>query len=404
MIDNGLIPSLIHIFTESKNTDVFISTYLLLLNALNEQPRIHTELIKNKRSFGPMLKHTRSTNNQIVTLLGRLLASLSTNRALGQSMIDQGLIEALTTLIDKERSPEIIPSYFDCLANIVSYSSVYQVQIANYPLFLPLIINHYLQEYDLDLSLSVLRFIRQLVLKNEEIQNLLAENGACEHILGALSTSSKDLQQVAIEAIRALGENNAQVQFIMIRENALEQLLSLLEKTSIASLQISIICTLWALCGTSSSRKREVATRIGVRKLISFYSIKSDEHLLALTDILGELTKRSASVKMNIPEEINRAAGIPQIIRLLTSDNQLLVLSALKLIQLLSCAPGFISNQSNQETIIRYDGVAFIVALMMHVKNELIQVEAAQALACIALGMYKIDFFSKKISIDFLRK
>jgi hypothetical protein len=41
---------------------------------------------------------------------------------------------------------------------------------------------------------------------------------------------------------------------------------------------------------------------------------------------------------------------------------------------------------------------------MMHVKNELIQVEAAQALACIALGMYKIDFFSKKISIDFLRK
>ncbi|CAF4432983.1 unnamed protein product, partial [Adineta steineri] len=137
----------------------------------------------------------------------------------------------------------------------------------------------------------------------------------------------------------------------------------------------------------SASGKRDVATRIGVKKLISLYNIKSEEHLYALTDIIGELTKRTASVKTNIAEEINRAVGLPPIIRLLTLNNEQLVLSALKTLQLLACAPGYIPNQLNQEAIVKFDGIPFIVALMMHVKNELIQVEAAQTLACIALGI-----------------
>ncbi|CAF1234610.1 unnamed protein product [Adineta steineri] len=386
IIVNGLIPALVDILTESKNDDVLTSAYLILLHAVNEQPRIHNDLISNKKVFSSMLRHTRSTNKEIVTLIGRLFASLTKQRSLGQTMVEQSIFEPLMTLIDKERSPEVISSYFDCLANIVSYSSVYQIQIANYPFFLQLLIDHYLQEFDLDLSLSVMNFVRQLVLNNQDIQNLLAENGACEHILGALTASSKDLQQIAIETIRAFGDNNPQVQYIMISENALEQLLNLLDKTTVASLQIAIVCTLWTLCGDSASRKRDVATRIGVKKLISLYNIKSEEHLYALTDIIGELTKRTASVKTNIAEEINRAVGLPPIIRLLTLNNEQLVLSALKTLQLLACAPGYIPNQLNQEAIVKFDGIPFIVALMMHVKNELIQVEAAQTLACIALG------------------
>ncbi|CAF1081411.1 unnamed protein product [Rotaria sordida] len=385
MVDNGLIPTLIHIFTESKNDDVLISACLLLLNSAIEYPRIKTELITIKNAFSPMLKHTRSTNDQIVTLLGRVLACLSENKSLIEPMVDQGLIESLMILIDKQRTPHIIASYFECLANIVSYSSEYQLKLANSQEFLSLLINHYLEEFDLRLSLSVMRFIRQLAFKNEQIQNLLAKNGACEHILGALSASSKDLQQVAIEAIQAVSDKNILVQRIMLRENALEQLLSLLDKTNLSSLQIAIVCTLWTLCGNSSSCKREVATRIGVKKLISFYSIKSEEHLLAITDALGELAKRTASIKMNIQEEINRAQGIQYLIRLLKSDNEMLVLSVLRTLQLLACAPGFVSNRRNQETIVKNDGVTIMVALMLHAKSELIQVEAAQALACIAL-------------------
>jgi hypothetical protein len=173
----------------------------------------------------------------------------------------------------------------------------------------------------------------------------------------------------------------------MLRENALQQLLSLLEKTSLPSLQIALVCTLWTLCGNNSARKREVATNIGVKRLISFYTIKSEEHLLAVTDALGELAKHTASAKMNIPEEINRAQGIPHLIRLLRSDNESLVSSILKTLQLLACAPGFVCNRRNQDTIVKNDGVTLLVALMMHAKSEMTQVEAAQALACIALCM-----------------
>ena len=385
MVDNGLVPTLIHVFTESKNDDVLTSAYLLLLNSANEFPRIKAEFLTMKNAFTAMLKHTRSTNEQVVTLLGRVLACLSEYQPLIEPMVEQGLIESLMLLIDKERSPQIICSYFDTLANIVAYSPEYQQKLASSQSFLTLIINHYLEEFDLRLSLSVLRFIRKLVLKNESIQNLLAQNGACEHILGALSGSSRELQQAAIEAIQAVSDKNPQVQRIMLRENALEQLLTLLDKTNLSGLQTAIVCTLWVLCGTNSSRKRDVATRIGVKKLISFYSIKAEEHLFAVTDALGELAKRTASVKMNIQEEINRAQGISHLIRLLKSDDETLVLSAMKTLQLLACAPGYVSNRKNQETIVKNEGAAYLVALMMHSKSEIVQVEAAQALACIAI-------------------
>jgi hypothetical protein len=125
MLDNGLIPTIIHVLTESTNDDVLVSAYLLLLNSANEYPRTKTDLISIKNAFTPMLKHTRSTNNQIVTLLGRVLACLSESKPLIEPMVDQGLIESLMLLVDKERSPQIICSYFDCLANIVSYSTEY---------------------------------------------------------------------------------------------------------------------------------------------------------------------------------------------------------------------------------------------------------------------------------------
>ncbi|CAF0858061.1 unnamed protein product [Rotaria sp. Silwood1] len=386
MIENGLLSTLIQIFSLSKNDDVLTSAFILFLNVLNEVPQIKNDLDNIKNCFSSMLKHTRSTNTQILTLLGRVLSCLSTEKTLIDSMVEQGLIETLMILIDKQRTPQIIYPYFDCLANVIGKSFEYQRKFIYSKNFLLLIVRTYLQDYDLNLSLSVIRFIRQLVKNNEELQNILAHYGACEHLLGALSTSSKELQQVSIEAIQALSHKNQKVQEILLRENALEQLLNLLEKTNMSTLQVAIVCTLWTLCSNNSLQKRDVATKIGIRKLISFYTIKSDEHLLVVTDAINELAKCTASINMNIQEEINHAQGIPYVIRLLKSDNEMLVLSVLKNLQLITCAPGFVSNRKNQEIILKNDGIKLLVALMMHAKSEIIQVESAQSLACIALN------------------
>jgi hypothetical protein len=388
MLENGLLSTLIEIFTVSKNDDILLSAYVLLLNVATELPKIKGELKTIKNAFSPMLKHTRSTNTQILILLGRVLLCLSTDKSLIDPMVEQGLIESLLILIEKQHSSQIICPYFDCLSNVVSNSFEYQQKISNSKAFLLLIINVYLEDFDLNLSLSVMRFIRQFVKNNEKNQNILAHIGACEHLLGALTTSSKELQQVAIEAIQALCYKNHQVQQILLREHAMEQLLILLEKTNMSNLQIALVCTLWILCEKSSSRKRDVATRIGVRKLISFYTIKSDEHLIPVTDALNELAKCTASTKMNTQEEINRAQGIPYLLRLLKLDNEVLVLSVLKTLQLICCAPGFVANRKNQEVILNNNGITLIVALTMHAKREVVQVEAAQSLACIGLGMY----------------
>ncbi|CAM4971670.1 unnamed protein product [Rotaria socialis] len=399
MLDNGLLPTLVQIFDLSRNDDALESAFLILLNLFNALPDRKSELDKMKNSFSAILKHTRSTNNQILTLLGRTVSSLSTEKLLVDSMVDQGLVESLVTLLDKQHSPQIIYPFFDCLANVVAKSFEYQHKFVFLKDFLLLIVRSYLQEFDLNLSLSVIRFIRQLVRNNPVLQDILAHYGACEHLLGALSASSKELQQVSIEAIQALSDKNQLVQQILLREHALEQLLTLLEKTNMSTLQIAIVCTLWTLCENNSIQKRDVATRIGVRKLISFYTIKSDEHLLVVTDALNELAKSAASVNMNIPEEINQSQGIPYLIRLLKSDNELLVLSVLKSLQLITCAPGFTSNRKNQEIIVKNDGVKLLVALMMHAKREAVQVESAQALACIALGEQLLKYILYKVVI-----
>ncbi|CAF4446977.1 unnamed protein product, partial [Adineta steineri] len=54
---------------------------------------------------------------------------------------------------------------------------------------------------------------------------------------------------------------------------------------------------------------------------------------------------------------------------------------------LICCAPGFVANRTNQEIILNNDGIKLVVALTMHAKNEIVQVEAAQCLACIALSI-----------------
>ena len=91
---------------------------------------------------------------------------------------------------------------------------------------------------------------------------------------------------------------------------------------------------------------------------------------------------------MNTQEEIHRAQGIPYLLRLLKLDNEMLVLSVLKTLQLICCAPGFVANRTNQEIILNNDGIILIVALAMHAKSEVVQIEAAQSLACIGLSMY----------------
>lgn len=386
MLENGLLPTLVQIFTVSKNDEVLMSAFVLLYNVTTEVPTAKSELKTIKNAFSAMLKHTRSSNAQVLTILGRVLLGLSADKTLIETMVDQELIESLIKLITKEHSPPIICAYFDCLSNVVASSTFNQQKVANSKDFLLLLINVYLEDFDLSLSLSVIRFICQLVKNNDMIQNTLAHYGVCDHLLGALTASSKELQQVSIEAIQAVSAKNAQVRDILLRERAVEQLLSLLEKTNMSTLQIVIVCTLWTLCEASSTRKRDVATKIGVKKLISFYTLKSNDHLLAVTEALHELTKGAATIKMNIQEEISQAQGIPYLIRLLKLNDEGLVLTVLRTLQLVCCAPGYVANRTNQEIIHNNDGIKMLVALAMHARSEVVQVEAAQCLACIALG------------------
>ncbi|CAF1301938.1 unnamed protein product [Didymodactylos carnosus] len=88
---------------------------------------------------------------------------------------------------------------------------------------------------------------------------------------------------------------------------------------------------------------------------------------------------------MNIQEEIGQTHGIQHLVRLLKLDNEKLVLSAIRTLSQLAVGPGYVPNRKNQETILKCDGITLLVALIMHAKSEIIQAEAGQALAYVAL-------------------
>lgn len=390
MCENGFLPTLIQLFSLSKNEDALLSSLILVYRMITEMPDIKIRLRSIRNAFTAIFKHLQASSSEVLTLLGRVLASLSEEKSLIESMVEQNAIDVLIEFLSKQRLPSIVSSYFDCLSNIIAHSSFYQQRLSNERDFLLLVVNVYLQEFDLNLSLAVIRFIKNAAKNNQQIQNILSHYGACEHLLGALTASSKDLQHITIEAIQSISMNNGLVQQIFIGQRAIEHLLILFEKTNLSHLQIAIVCTLWTLCENNLSRRRDVALKIGVKKLISFYTMKSDEHLRSVTEALSELAKTTGSIKLNVQEEIQQAQGIPYLIRLLKYKDELLVLSVLRTLQLISAAPGFVANRINQDIIQKNDGIILIVALMMHAETELIQVEAAQALASIALGWCSI--------------
>jgi hypothetical protein len=398
MLEHDLLPTLLHVFSFTKQDDVLISAFVLFYNLVTELPNIKCQLNTLKNPFSAMLKHMNSSNEQILVLLGRLFSLLSEEKQLIDTMVEQGLMDVVINFLNEKRSPTVCSPFFDCLSNVIAYADVYQQTMGNAKDFLLLIVNVYLEEFDVNLSLAVMRFIRPLVKHNQQIQTLMSHYGACEHLLGALAAISKELQYVTVEAIQAMADRNVYVQEIFLRERAMEQLLSLLEKTNLSHLQMALVCTLWTLCEHSQTRRHEVATRIGVRKLISFFTMKTDDDLLlAVTEALNELARCPASIQMNIQDEIHQSQGIPYLMRLLKSDHQSLVLSVLQTLQCASCAPGFVANRINQDMICKNDGLVSIVALMMHAKNELVQVEASQTLACIALSMFVVVFIRVEI-------
>lgn len=158
--------------------------------------------------------------------------------------------------------------------------------------------------------------------------------------------------------------------------------MQLLKRSRQADIQEQTAAALWALAGDDSEERRSMAGLIGVHQLIEFFSSPSEDLDYIGSEGLGVL----AQGPRNQQTAIAKANGVHPLVRLLRSKKEYILLSAIRTLRHLCVGVGYVPHPMNQQMIAGSRGIKFLVALMVHSQNEIIQVEAAHTLACVALG------------------
>jgi hypothetical protein len=96
--------------------------------------------------------------------------------------------------------------YFDILAKIARCKTEYQTLIQNSSATKRNILEisiDLLERFDRYLTISILHFIRELCLQNEEQQQICAENHLLvAHLLSALTSTYRDVQRSSVDTLQ----------------------------------------------------------------------------------------------------------------------------------------------------------------------------------------------------------
>ncbi|CAF1163689.1 unnamed protein product [Didymodactylos carnosus] len=389
LVNCGVMKHLIDMLNTCTIDDVLISCLLILLNVINIYPDVKHRFIQN--DCAKAFVQVKKLSKQIVTLYGHVLSRLCDQSECIHALVHNEIIKEIHNILHMDNSfvsPILIYPYFDSLSKIALAKREYQLLIQYQTQIVQRTI-YYLEMFDRQLTISIYHFIRELVMKNEEQQIIIAKNlNLTAFLFSSLHSTQHDVQRSAVECIQAIVEQNHETQMMIMDQGGVEQLMNLLRKSNIQMLRIAIICTLWSLTGNSHARRRKMAITIGVKTLVEFFSLRSTDYLLTIVEAIGELARLVRTKYMHYQLEIGRKHCISPFVRMLKFDNDLLVLSCLRTLQNLCLTPTYIPCRQNQTILRKADGISQLVNLIKMSKNEVIQAEATLGLTCALFGKY----------------
>lgn len=232
--------------------------------------------------------------------------------------------------------------------------------------------------------------VAKVAYQHQNNQNSLVDLGAAVYVVILCRTRNRELQLSSVEAIHRLAEDNPKTQRVILSERAQDHLMQLLKRTRAEALQEKTAMALWALAGDNLDEQRKMAEKMEVSLLIEFVNSLSENLHYIGSEGLGVL----AQGPLNCQTEIANANGIHPLVRLLRSDKEYIVLSIIRTLRHLCVGVGYVPHKRNQNTISQSRGIKFLIALMVHSKDEMIQVESAVTLGCVSLGnIFLLSFY-----------
>ena len=398
-IQNNLSATLCKVL-QQRNKETLISAFFITINFLDYAESENLDDVVKQFTKAGILHILPSfmkidqnpIDLDLVCLCGKVLDRLTrTNEMLKNTFgiandLVQNVYQAVFKIIQKLRNPVVLFSYLDFLTNLIKFGKSSNIQLQNLSTLVSALMPLYREcSNDVHLFRSILRLTIALSLDSNDLQSQFVKEGLAIYLGIALKHGSAELKELSITCIEILSKTNVYVQKALAKDGILNTLLLLLQKSQSNQQKVLTANALWSLAGDDAVQRKQMAIRIRVTTLVDFLQMKSNELYFISCDALRVLFCKPQNVNLSMHDQFLDLHGVNALVRVMTNENEYIVLAAIRCLQRLCIRAGVNAYKPGQSEIKKYNGITFLVALLIHAKQDVISAEAALALAYLAL-------------------
>jgi hypothetical protein len=380
VFSSGLIPAIVKVIKSTISEEAKAQSIYALNNILTK-----LEVKQQFSSLGgisSLVRLLKSSNNHLVQITATALKELALVPEYAIQASQNSAIQNLVSAVKSVSEAEVLVEVIEALGNISYKNESHQSLAGSTPGSIPSLVALFEDCVHKPLLMALTKSIAKIVQGYANNQDGYVNEGVTPHIIMLTKVKQRDLQLSAVDCLHMLAENNDHAQKFILDEGAVLPLMQLLKKSRAQNVQEKTAGALWALAGNDMDQRRYMASMMGVHLLIEFLSSMSEELHYIGSEGLGVLGQGPENRQM----QIANANGVHPLVRLLRADKEHIVQSVIRSLRYLCVGVGYVPHNKNQTTVAQSRGIKFLVALMVHSQDELIQVEAALALGCVALG------------------
>ncbi|XP_053575185.1 ankyrin and armadillo repeat-containing protein [Bombina bombina] len=385
--DIDVYKRLVTLLDSDSKDDILISCSVIY-NLTNQQVSVtqsHVENFANEKLISGMISVLRKNieDEAKISALDVIKCLLENENVNKRHTLENNDVEVLISLVS-QGSSQILTGLMETICELVSEKSFAEVHCVNIiPAFLKVFSNFENSDKEYIL-LPAFRAIGLMATNSSVAKEAIGKQSG---LISSLVKLFKESQPKSViiawsDAIGRIAENHLSNQNLFVNENVglhASEMLKLKQK----DVQMSAAKTLYrgglkkapATCHGRTTRQT-------IPLLVEF--IESASYKLNL------IGARGLSVLVQGPYNLRNlvasANGAHHLVRLLRSHREDVVLSAIQAIGHICLGVGYIPHHRNQTAVANCRGLKFLIALLIHSQSEVIQVEAALAIAAAVLG------------------
>ncbi|CAL1540714.1 unnamed protein product [Lymnaea stagnalis] len=379
--DNGGVPAVVKLVKNTIEDDAKIPAVKALLNVLEKQ-EVQDQLVSSG-GIPAFIHLLRSASPQAVQISSEVIRDLAKQADISELLVHNQVLPNLLKVLHSINDPDVLVPAVQAIGNVANCSSKLRNTVGSVQGFIAAMVSLFEQK-NAGLLLALINAVANIAEGDESNQSTLVMEGIAQQIVNVMKTHlrSREIQVSAVEAVHRIAEGNELCQQSLKSQGVVELLMQMLKKTRIEALLEKTATALWSLAGENIDEKRKMAKWIDVPMLIEFLNSASESINFIGSEGLGVL----AQGPINQQSKIGKANGIPSLVRLMKSQHEFIVLSVIRTIRHLCVGVACVPHRENQISISQAQGIKFLVALMVHSSNEMVQVEAAYTLGSVSMG------------------